>query len=89
MNPEDLQKAPKIFCENIKVGFTPEYFVMGLSSGTQSSIYSLTPQHTKRLLQYLTHEIGQYEKVHGEIKSDWNPSVVSPVQKFNNPSDMS
>jgi hypothetical protein len=89
MQPEDLQKAPKIFCENIKVGFTPEYFVMGLSSGTQSSIYSLTPQHTKRLLQYLTHEIAQYEKVHGEIKSTWNPSVVSPVQKLNDPSDMS
>ena len=89
MQPEDLQKAPKIFCENIKIGFTPEYFVVGLSSGTQSSIYSLTPQHTKRLLQYLTHEIAQYEKVHGEIKSEWNPSVVSPVQKFNTPSDMS
>ena len=89
MNPEELQKAPKIFCENIKVGFTPEYFVMGLSSGAQSSIYSLTPQHTKRLLQYLNHEIEQYEKVNGEIKSDWSPSVISPVQKFNNPSDMS
>lgn len=89
MSPEDLQNAPKIFCENIKVGFTPEYFAVGLSSGSQSSIYSLTPQHTKRLLQYLAHEIAQYEKVNGEIKADWSPSVVSPVQKFNNPSDMS
>lgn len=89
MKPEDLQKAPKIFCENIKVGFTPEYFVMGLSSGTQSSIYSLTPQHTKRLLQYLTHEIAQYEKTHGEITAEWNPNVISPVQSFNPPHEMS
>lgn len=89
MKPEDLQKAPKLFCENIRIGYTPEYFVIGLSSGTQSSIYSLTPQHAKRLEQYLSHEIAGYEKAHGEIKTEWNPNVVSPVQKFNNPSELS
>lgn len=89
MKPEDLQKAPKLFCENIKLGFSPEFFIMGLSSGAQTSIFSLTPQHTKRLQQYLTHEIAQFEKVHGEIKADWNPNVVSPVQKLNQPDEMS
>jgi hypothetical protein len=89
MKPEDLQKAPKMFCENIKIGFSPEFFVMGLSSGAQSSIFSLTPQHTKRLLQYLTHEIAAYEKVHGVIKSEWNPNVVSPVQPRHEPGDKS
>ena len=89
MNPEELQKAPKMFCENIRVGFSPEFFVMGLSSGAQSSIFSLTPQHAKRLLQYLGHEISSYEKAHGEIKATWNPNVVSPVQKINPPSEMS
>ena len=89
MKPEDLQKAPKLFCENIKIGFTPEYFVIGLSSGTQSAIYSLTPHHAKRLQQYLSHEITQYEKKHSEIKADWNPNVVSPVQNINPPLGMS
>jgi len=89
MKPEDLQKAPKLFCENIKIGFNPEFFVMGLSSGAQSSIFSLTPQHTKRLLQYLKHEISEYEKVHGDIKADWNPNIVSPVQKVNPPLEKS
>jgi hypothetical protein len=89
MKPEDLQNAPKMFCENIRLGFSPEFFVMGLSSGTQSSIFSLTPQHAKRLQQYLTHEVAQYEKAHGEIKAEWNPHVVSPVQKLNPPSQMS
>ncbi len=89
MKPEDLQKAPKIFCENIKVGFTPEYFVLGLSSGAQPAIYALTPAHTKRLLQYLTHEIAQFEKVHGEIKAEWNPNIVSPVQNINPPDSLS
>lgn len=89
MKSEDLEKAPKLFCENIKLGFSPEFFVMGLSSGAQISIFSLTPQHTKRLLQYLSHEVAQFEKVHGEIKADWNPNVVSPVQKLNPPDEKS
>ena len=89
MKPEDLQKAPKVFCENIKVGFTPEYFVLGLSSGAQATIYSLTPQHTNRLIQYLNHEVSEFEKVHGEIKAEWNPSIVSPVQGVHLPDDKS
>lgn len=89
MKPEDLQKAPKMFCENIKLGFSPEAFIIGLSSGSQVSIFSLTPQHAKRLQQYLTHEIAQFEKAHGEIKAEWNPNIVSPVQKLNPPDEMS
>ena len=89
MQPEDLQKAPKLFCENIKIGFTPEFFAMGMSSGTQATIYSLTPGHAKRLLQYLSHEIAQYEKLHGTINAEWNPNVVSPVQQVNPPNEKS
>lgn len=87
MKPEDLQKAPKLFCENIKIGFSPEYFVIGLSSGNQGQIYSLTPGHAKRLHQYLSHEIEKFEKEHGEITAEWNPNVVSPVQRANPPSE--
>ena len=89
MKSEDLKKAPKLFCESINVAFTPEYFVMGLSSGTQGTIYTLTPQHLKRLHQYLSHQIGEYEKEHGEIKANWNPNIVSPVQRANPPTELS
>jgi hypothetical protein len=89
MKPEDLQKAPKLFCESIKIGYSQEFFVMALSSGTQATIYSLTPQHAKRLQQYLTHEIEAFEKIHGEIKATWDPNIVSPVQKLNEPGDQS
>lgn len=89
MKPEDLQKAPKQFCENIKIGFTPEYFVMGLSSGDQAAIYSLTPGHMKRLHQYLGHEIATFEKEHGAINAEWNPNIPSPVQKLNPPREKS
>jgi hypothetical protein len=89
MKPEDLQKAPKLFCENIKIGFSQEFFVIGMSSGAQSHIFSLTPQHAKRLSQYLAHEITLYEKNNGEIKAEWNPHVVSPIQKLNSPNEKS
>ena len=87
MTPEDLKKAPKMFAENIKIAYTPEYFVLGLSSGTQAQIYSLTPAHAKRLQQYLEHNLKEFEEKNGEITAEWNPNVVSPVQKANPPTE--
>lgn len=87
MKKEDLKKAPKVFCESINVAFTPEYFVLGLTSGNQGSIYTLTPQHAKRLQQYLTHQISEYESKHSEINAKWDPNIVSPVQRANPPRD--
>ncbi len=89
MNSDDLKKAPKLFCESITIGQTPEYFVLGLSSGTQAHIFSLSPAHAKRLAQYISYEIAEYEKVHGGIDTTWSPSVVSPVQRANPPSSIS
>lgn len=89
MKGDDLKNAPKLFCESINIGFTPEYFVIGLSSGNQGTIYSLTPQHAKRLQQYLAHQISEFEKEHGAITAEWNPNIVSPVQRANPPSELS
>ncbi len=89
MKSQDLQKAPKLFAESIKIGYTPEYFVMGVSSGQQAHIYSLTPAHTKRLYQYLENELKNYEREHGEIKAQWNPNIISPVQRVKPPTDLS
>ncbi|MES2966562.1 MAG: hypothetical protein V4668_02100, partial [Patescibacteria group bacterium] len=81
----DLKRAPKLFCESINIGYTPEFFIMALSSGSQNQIYSLTPQHAKRLQQYITHQLNEYEKEHGSVKADWSPTIVSPVQRANPP----
>ena len=81
MKSEDLQKAPKLFCENILIGQSPEYFVVGLSSGTQANIFSLTPAHAKRFMQYLSYEVAEYEKKQGVIETKWEPHIVSPVQR--------
>jgi len=87
MKPDDIKKAPKVFAENIKIGYTPEYFIMGISSGAQAQIYSLTPGHAKRLQQYLEHNIKEFEAKHGEITAEWDPNVVSPVQRANPPQE--
>lgn len=87
MKKEDLKKAPKMFCESINIAFTPEYFVMGLTSGSQGSIYTLTPQHAKRLQQYLTHQITEFEEKNQKIDATWDPNIVSPVQRANPPTE--
>ncbi len=83
MKKEDFQNAPKLFCESASVAYTPEYFVLGLKSGNQGTLYSLTPQHAKRLAQYLTHQVKEFEDKHNVIDSNWNPNIVSPVQPPN------
>jgi hypothetical protein len=85
MKPEDLKNAPKLFCESINIGFTPEFFVFALSSGNQAAIYSLTPQHAKRLTQYLTHQLADYEKQHGAITATWEPTILSPIKPLQPP----
>lgn len=89
MKKEDLKNAPKLFCESISIAYTPEYFVVGLTSGNQGTLYTLTPQHAKRLQQYLTHQIAEFESKHGDINAKWDPNVVSPVQRANPPTDLS
>lgn len=77
----DITKEQKIFCDNIKVGFTKEFFIMGLMSGEAGSSFSLTPQHVKRLKQYLENQINIYEKQFGEIVTEpWEPGIKSPIQ---------
>ena len=80
MKAEDLKKAPKLFCESVNVAFTSEYFVLGMASGSQATIYSFTPEHAKRLQQYLAHQINEFEGKHGAIKAEWNPNIVSAMQ---------
>ena len=80
MKAEDLKKAPKLFCESVNIAYTPEYFVVGLTSGSQGSIYTLTPEHAKRLQQYLAHQVEQFEGKHGTITAQWDPKIVSPMQ---------
>ena len=63
----DLNKVPKQFCENITVGFSKEYFVMGMMTGEAAAFFAMTPQHMKRLSQYLAVQISDYEQKNGAI----------------------
>jgi hypothetical protein len=76
----DLTKVPKQLCENISVAFTQEYFVIAMLNGDQGTAYALTPQHMKRLAQYLAHQVADYEKKFSEINAEWVPGFQSPIQ---------
>lgn len=76
----DFNKVPKQFCENITVAFSQEFFVMGMLAGESGIMYALTPQHMKRLSQYLAHQIADYEKQFAAIDAKWVPGIQSPIQ---------
>ena len=77
----DFQKAPKQFCDNIAIAHTEEYFAIALMNGEAGSAYAISPGHAKRLQQYLTHQIGEYEKTFGPITTpDWSPDIKSPLE---------
>lgn len=80
LNDEFFVKTPKQFCENMKFGFNKEAFLMAVASGERAELFVLTPEHTKRLLQHLQHTVHNYEKAHGEIKAEWTPNMLSPIQ---------
>ncbi|HCR52451.1 TPA: hypothetical protein DIV48_02260 [Candidatus Kaiserbacteria bacterium] len=76
----DFNKIPKQFCENVIAGHSEENFVLLMSVGETAHAYALTPQHMKRLVQSLVHQLGEYEKKFGTINAKWVPGIESPLQ---------
>ncbi len=76
----DFNKIPKQFCENVAAGHSQENFVLLMSVGETAYAYALTPQHMKRLVQSLAHQLEEYEKSFGAINAKWSPGIESPIQ---------
>lgn len=76
----DFNKIPKQFCENVLAGHSAENFVMIMSVGETAQAYALTPEHMKRLVQSLSHQVEEYEKKFGAIDAKWSPGIESPLQ---------
>lgn len=76
----DFNNIPKQFCENVVAGHSEENFVMIMSVGETAQAYALTPPHMKRLVQSLSHQVGEYEKKFGPIQAKWSPGIESPIQ---------
>ena len=76
----DLNKIPKQFCDNVTIAYSAEYFALALTAGQNVNAYSLTPAHAKRLVQYLSYNIENYERSFGEIQAKWAPGIESPIQ---------
>jgi len=76
----DITKAPKQFLDNVTGGFSEEFFVLGMLSGETGAVYALTPQHAKRLSQWLAYQVSEYETKHKPIEAQWIPGMKSPIQ---------
>ncbi len=76
----DLNKIPKQFCENVLAGHSEESFIVVMTVGETANAYALTPQHMKRFVQSLTHQVKEYEKEFSTIEATWSPGIESPIQ---------
>lgn len=76
----DFNAIPKQFCENVVSSHSAENFVMVMSVGNTAQAYALSPQHMKRLVQSLSHQLEEYEKKFGTIETTWSPGIESPIQ---------
>jgi hypothetical protein len=82
---DDITRLPRIFCDNIRGGFSKEHFVLGLFSGADVEMYALTPAHAKRLAIWIAAQVKVYEGQFGEIDANLLKPTVSPIQ-FTDPS---
>lgn len=77
----DVNKIEKVFCESVNLAYSPEFFVMVVNDkGELPLAYAFTPEHMKRLHQYIGAHIGDYEKKFGQIEASWDPGIQSPIQ---------
>jgi hypothetical protein len=82
---DDMMRLPRIFCDNVKGGFSKEHFVLGLFSGLDVEMYALAPAHAKRLAIWMAAQVKAYEAQFGEIDANLLKPTVSPIQ-FTDPS---
>ena len=77
VNPDKITKQ---FCDYVSGGFTNEIFVMIVSVGNNNIPYTLTLEHAKRLSQWLSYQLEEFEKNVKKIDTEWTPNIKSPIQ---------
>lgn len=82
----DASEKPKKFCENISIAYAKEYFVLKMLY--HEDLYGLTPQHAKRLSQYLAYQVSKYEGMFGVIQSTWSEPDKSENKSPLQPTDL-
>lgn len=79
--PDDVfQKLPKVVLEATRVGYTDKHFFIALKNGLNVVVQAVDPAHMKQIVQSFQHQLKEYEKKHGEVKAEWNPNTLSPIQ---------
>ena len=76
----DINKIAKHFCDNVVAARSKESFTLGMLVGKNGTFFALSPEHFKRLVQNLKHQLAEYEKEFGKIEAEWISGVQSPIQ---------
>lgn len=73
------KQQQKYHIDNVEGYINKEIFAMALFSGLVPFVFTFTPSYMKRLWQWLSYHVAEYEKKEGKIQcEDWTPSQVSP-----------
>ena len=82
MDEQFWKNVPKVYCDNTNMaiaGGTGDMFLLALLSGGNAQVFAFTPEHMKRCMQMVSHNVQSYEDAHGEIKTEnWTPEMKSP-----------
>lgn len=79
--PEDIfQKLPKLILEATRVAFTEKHFFVAIKNGLNITVQAVDPAHMKQIVQSFNHQLEAYEKKYGEVKAEWSPNMLSPIQ---------
>lgn len=68
----------KYFCDNVELRHTSEYFQLHVESGNTSLIFTMSPEHAKRLVLALAHHVADFELNHRTLNTTWAPKIASP-----------
>ena len=76
------KNVPKVFCDNANMAIAEgngTMFMLALLSGGNAQVFAFTPEHAKRFMQLITHNVKTYENAHGTIDTpEWTPEMKSP-----------
>ena len=81
--PDAFDKLPKVLWENSRVAYSDNFVLVAIKNGAGIGVQMLTPEHMKQITQMFQFNLDEYEKTHGEIKSNWSPGTPSPIQVSN------
>ena len=69
-----------LFVTSANMAMSQEHAILKLYSGKKEFLFAFNPLHLKRLMLLIQENVGQYEKQIGELKTDLQRPIPSPIR---------